>query len=425
MSSDPAPARILVVDDIEANRAMLSRRLTRRGYEVVEAADGHAALAAVEVAEFDLILLDIMMPGLSGIDVLERLRQTHAPSMLPVIMVTAKTESESIVEALGKGANDYVTKPVDFQVAVVRIQTQIARRRAEIALRRANEDLERRIAERTRDLSSMNDSLVEEIRRRRETEESLRDATARAEAASEAKSAFIANMSHELRTPLNAIIGFSEMIKDTVLGASAVSRYSEYAGYIHDSGNHLLNVVNDILDFSKVQSGKTVLHEDDVSLPHLVRSATSLVEPQAAKRNIAIEVNWLSPIRIVVADQILLKRAFINILANAVKFSHDGGTVAVSVESYGSGKLRLIVADRGVGMNPDDIPRVLQPFVQAETKLSRSFEGTGLGLPLAKSLIELHGGSIEIDSEPNVGTTVCLVLPADRTVEEPPSAAVA
>jgi two-component system cell cycle sensor histidine kinase PleC len=235
-----------------------------------------------------------------------------------------------------------------------------------------------------------------------------------AEAASKAKSHFLAAMSHELRTPLNAIIGFSDVIKREVFGTLGNSRYAEYVDLIHESGDHLLQLINDILDVSAIESGKMELHEEIVTIDAVVESAVRLVRLRAEKAGIALSVDvgdGLPPIR---ADERRLKQALLNLLTNAVKFTPRGGQITIAVERQGNGDIAFTVADTGIGMSSGDLDKALTPFGQVHNSLTRKHDGTGLGLPLVKGLIEVHGGTMRIDSAPEAGTTVLLVLPADR-----------
>ncbi|MDF1719556.1 MAG: response regulator [Minwuia sp.] len=410
------PPRVLVVDDLEANRAMLVRRLIRRGFEAEMADDGPMALRMVDEQDFDIVLLDIMMPGMSGLEVLRIIRANRSPAILPVIMVTAIHEKDGIAEAIKLGANDYITKPVDLDITMARMQTQIDRRKAELALHAANESLKRRVEERTLDLEKMNFDLRSEIKQRQSLEEGLRQEKLRAEAANRAKSEFLATMSHELRTPLNSIIGFSDLIRQQLQADAPAdtARFGEYAVYINESGQHLLRIVNDILDLTKIDAGKTVLNESHTSVADLVERSIRLVDAMAQKN--AIRINFGGELNDVelFCDEILMRRALLNMLSNAVKFSKSGGQVEIRAELDTNGDLHLIVADTGIGIRPEDIPRVMEPFGQADATHSRNHEGTGLGVPLTKSLVELHNGRFEMDSEPDVGTTVSLVLPAKR-----------
>jgi signal transduction histidine kinase len=236
----------------------------------------------------------------------------------------------------------------------------------------------------------------------------------KAETASRAKSEFLANMSHELRTPLNAIIGFAEIIKKRTFGAAS-ERYVEYAGDIHNSGTHLLGLINDILNLSKLEAGKFQLQEENVDLELAIAACTNLIEVAAREANIRLSVTLDPEALTIRADDRRLRQVLINLLSNAVKFTPDGGSV--SVRSFRrNGGLAISVSDTGIGMAPENIPKALAPFDQIERKVRRKQEGTGLGLPIAKQLVELHGGTLSIESTVDVGTTVTFLLPPSRMV---------
>ncbi len=256
---------------------------------------------------------------------------------------------------------------------------------------------------------------LQDVTARRKEAEALREARDEATAASRSKSEFLANMSHELRTPLNAIIGFSEALERELFGPVGNPRYREYAEDIHDSGVHLLNLINDILDLSKIEAGHFKLHEDETDLDGIVASACRIVRHRAQQAAISIEISLPTPPISLVADERALKQVLINLMSNAVKFSADGSAVRVEAMVQ-PGRLRVAVIDHGIGIAEADIPKALAPFTQIDGTLSRAHEGTGLGLPLAKHLTELHGGSLMIESSPGVGTTVYVDLPASRLV---------
>ncbi|KAB7741577.1 PAS domain S-box protein [Parvibaculum sedimenti] len=258
---------------------------------------------------------------------------------------------------------------------------------------------------------------LQDVTARRKEAEALREARDDATAASRSKSEFLANMSHELRTPLNAIIGFSEALERELFGPVGNPRYREYAEDIHDSGVHLLNLINDILDLSKIEAGHFKLHEDETDLDAVVASACRIVRHRAQQSAITIEVSLPTPPISLVADERALKQVLINLMSNAVKFSADGSTVRVEA-AVQPGRLRIAVIDHGIGIAEADIPKALAPFTQIDGTLSRAHEGTGLGLPLAKHLTELHGGSLMIESTPGEGTTVYADLPASRLVAQ-------
>jgi len=220
----------------------------------------------------------------------------------------------------------------------------------------------------------------------------------RAEAASRAKSLFLANMSHELRTPLNAIIGFAEIIRDQTFGPTAMARYSDYAKDVAESGQHLLGVISGILNIAKIEAGKAVLSEQIVSLPEIIDTAVTAVRAQAALKRLDFQVETPEHLPYLMADPIQLAQIAINLLSNAVKFTPEGGEIQLEVYQDIGGEIVLSVADTGIGMSPDEVMSALQPFVQIDNSLTKSYAGTGLGLPLATKLAELHGGSLAVES---------------------------
>ncbi|HYM04112.1 MAG TPA: ATP-binding protein [Stellaceae bacterium] len=256
---------------------------------------------------------------------------------------------------------------------------------------------------------------IEGERRLVAAKEQAERARAEAEAASRVKSEFLATMSHELRTPLNAIIGFSEIIRDALM-APVDSRYRDYARDIHESGHHLLRLINDVLDLSKVEVGRLELHNEPVAIGDLLQECLRLVGDRARKASVELAVEAPVDVPMVLADALRLKQIVLNLLSNAVKFTPAGGWVKVSATRSADGSVSITVADNGIGMTPDDIPRALEPFRQLDSRLARRFEGTGLGLPLAKTLTELHRGTLTIESAVGVGTAVTVSLPADRSL---------
>ena len=279
------------------------------------------------------------------------------------------------------------------------------RKKAETALRQAHDELEQRVEERTLEL-------VEEITVRQQTETALLTAKEQAELANRAKSEFLANMSHELRTPLNAIIGFSEMMGAEVFGPLGHDQYKDYARDIQGSGRHLLDIINDILDVSKIEAGRMDLHIDEISVEALVDSSFRLVRERAQAAGVKLTTEVAEGLPLLHVDVRRTKQILINLLSNAVKFTPEGGEVSLAVAMNGEG-LRIEVTDTGIGMSEDEIRVAMAPFGQVDGRLERRYEGTGLGLPLARSLTEIQGGTLTIHSRKDKGTTVEIQLPCD------------
>jgi len=265
-----------------------------------------------------------------------------------------------------------------------------------------------------RKLAAVNQSLELKVEERTAA---LSLAMDKAELANRTKSEFLAGMSHELRTPLNAIIGFSEIIDKESLGPVGNPQYREYASHIHASGQHLLELINDVLDISKIEADAVELQEEDINLAGTIRSCVTMIKERAQKSGIVlITDNIDDTVPLLRADPRRLKQIFINLMSNAVKFTEAGGTVTITSWYNSDNGYAIQVKDTGIGIAADDIPKALARFQQIDGRLSREFEGTGLGLPLTKALVELHGGSLDLQSEIGNGTIVTVRLPAERCV---------
>ena len=248
-------------------------------------------------------------------------------------------------------------------------------------------------------------------------ESELRNAKNEAEFASRSKSEFLANMSHELRTPLNAIIGFAEFIGQEIYGPVGDERYGEYVGDIRDSGVHLLDLINDILDVSRVEAGKMELRESEFDFNTLVDGSIRLLRDRATEAGVALDLEVQLDLPLFMGDQTRIKQVVVNLLSNAVKFTpRDGKVVVSTLVDPGDGGINLVVADTGIGIAEADKEVVMRVFGQVDTKLSRQYDGTGLGLPLSKALVELHGGSFDMQSTVGEGTIFTIKLPPERSV---------
>jgi signal transduction histidine kinase len=370
----PAHAVIVIVDDEATQRLAARVCLEAAGFSVFESIGGDDCIQQLHNVRPDLIILDVMMPGIDGFEVCRRIRTDPDIAHIPVLMVTGLDDDDSIERAFDVGATDFLVKPITWSLLVYRVK---------FILRL---------------------SLVEQ---------STRESLHLAEAANRAKSSFLANMSHELRTPLNAIIGFSDFMRSRPL---TVEAHREYAEHIYESGAHLLQIVSDVLDLSRIDAGKTELNEQIVEIEPAIRASIMLVSERAANHAINLCVSISDPLPLIRADPVRLKQILINLLSNAVKFTPDKGEIHVSVDQTSNGDVVFIVRDTGVGMAPEDIPRIQQPFVQVDDVVTKRYEGTGLGVPLALAMAKLHGGSLDFESRLGVGTTVTLTLPAERAI---------
>ncbi len=239
----------------------------------------------------------------------------------------------------------------------------------------------------------------------------------KAEAASKAKSEFLAVMSHELRTPLNAILGFTEVMKLRLFGAIGSERYESYVDDIHQSAKHLLNIVTDILDLSKAEVGKLSLEEGDTNVCDVLDECLRLLREWAGEKGVRLSLDLSrAAAPIIYGDERLIKQVFLNLLSNAIKFTPAGGSVSVAPELASDGHLAIAFRDTGIGIAETDIQAVLEPFVQVESAFARKHGGTGLGLPLTKKIMELHGGSVSLTSTLGAGTIVMLTFPRERVM---------
>ena len=381
-SGEYSNALILVVDDEATQRLLTRDTLEKEEFRVEEASNGEEGLDRIREIRPDLVLLDVMMPGMNGFEVCRQLRADPTYSEIPVIIVTGREDTEDIKKGFDAGATDFLTKPVKWNLMSNRIRYVLRTSRLEQELRVAKEV---------------------------------------AEKASEAKSALLSTMGHELRTPLNAIIGFSDMMRQAAMGPVGVPQYEEFVVHINDSGNRLLNAINDILEIVSCESDNLEIDQKEFGAVELMDSVVKQITPDAEASGIQI-VNEVSEDGVVISgDRQRLQQALFNLVSNAVKFTEKGGIVRIMMTQSENEGLTLSVVDNGIGMSAEDLPRIMEPFEQADSRLARKYEGLGLGIPLARAFVRLHGGDIDYASELGKGTTARISLPSDRVITSPHS----
>jgi two-component system cell cycle sensor histidine kinase PleC len=273
---------------------------------------------------------------------------------------------------------------------------------------------QRKIALRDSLLSRYSDSLGELMMRRR-NEAAMKAARAESDLANHTKSAFLATVSHELRTPLNSIIGFSDVILALKNGPDVHAKSAEYAAHIAKSGRRLLDVVSDILDISKIESGTFVLNRQPADLGEIVEAAVEILRDAIAAKSQTLDVRVPQGLPMLSVDAKRLRQILVNLLSNANKFTEPRGRIILVAKKTPDGGATIAVADTGAGMSTDQIAVALRPFGQVQEHLSRTQEGAGLGLPIARGLARQHGGELHVESQPGAGTTVFLTLPPDNT----------
>ncbi len=256
--------------------------------------------------------------------------------------------------------------------------------------------------------------IMRDMLERKQHERKLADAVEQAETASKSKSQFLASMSHELRTPLNAILGYSELLS-LGIGGDLSDKHKEYAQHIHESGSHLLSIIGDILDLSKIEAGQFELHEERTSLMDLIDACVLMVKGRLSSKGLALKMELPDELPLLRVDPLRLKQVIINILSNAIKFT-EKGHIAIRAHVEAANGLTVTVSDTGIGMTEAEMKIALEPFGQVQSAFARNHEGTGLGLPIARHLMELHGGQLLLSSSKNVGTMVSITIPSERIV---------
>ena len=398
--------KILVVDDTPSNVKALRMRLSPEGYEVLEASDGLQALERVAQEKPDLVLLDVMMPGLNGFEVCRRVKSQPDTQFIPVVLVTALTDRESKVTGIEAGADDFINKPLDPDELRARVKSLLRTKSLHDELQRGYEELRRL----TEDLKAANRQVQEATRR---------------------KSQFLANMSHELRTPMNAILGFTDLVLRRS-GDALPDQQRDNLMKVKLSADHLLNLINDLLDLSKIEAGRVDIISASFHVKRLIANCCATVSP-LVKPGVTLNYEVADDVGEAHTDEARLRQIIINLLSNALKFTEQG-EVKVRVarpptadsrpppsipgppssvvgRPSEDGFLEIAVSDTGICIPPEALGYIFEEFRQVEGSPQQQ-KGTGLGLSITKKLTELLGGTIEVTSEVGRGSKFTVRIPA-------------
>lgn len=412
--------KFLVVDDNPDDRELIIQELTGslgdvEYIEVIRRADFERAM---DRGGFDLVLTDYRLNWTDGISILKQSKKRHPH--IPVIMITDTGSEEVAVQAMKAGLSDYVLKSYLFQLPMAVKETLEKERlrkeyeAAQEALREAHLQLEKRVEERTAELLRTNKQLKREIEERTRAEKELKQKTIEAEEASRAKSHFLSTISHELRTPLNAIIGYTQLLEEGLYGPVPENQMIPKEG-IRRNANDQLKLVNDLLDLTKIESKTLTVDLGEVDLSKLIEEVYLGIRPLFEKKALHVKRHIENDLPTIESDPYKIRQIITNLLANALKFTEEGG-VAISIRKLPRHPgVEIVIQDTGIGIPPEELPKIFNAFHQVDGTITREYGGVGLGLAIVKELVSLLKGEIGVESAVGKGTTFILSLPLGLT----------